>query len=127
MVSRHHPDALKVFGVLCSRVVGYHTKLAFIVGGPLSALFLSQMLYWHGKGARSDGWIWKTQTELTEETGLTRRHQATARKKLRALGILEEKKMGIPGKLYYRINVDNLLDMVMGWREEEERHELLDE
>ena len=78
-------------------------------GGIAGALLLSQLLYWQGRQARNDGWLWKTQAEIEEETGLTRREQETARKRLKALGILEEKRMGVPAKMHFRINEDALI------------------
>ncbi len=88
--------------------VAYYPGLAKIVGGVTSALFLCQINYWGDKGHDGDGWIYKTQEELTEETGLTRREQEGARKSLRGLGILEERNARLEHRLYYRINDDAL-------------------
>jgi hypothetical protein len=57
-----------------------------------------------------DGWIYKTETEMEEETGLTRHHQRKARKILTAAGVLEEKRRSIPCKLYYWVDLKKLAE-----------------
>jgi hypothetical protein len=94
------------------RVIAYHPILAKVVGGVEVAVFLSQLIYWHGKGKDPDGWIYKTQAEFEEETGLTRRNQETARTKLKDLGVLEEARRGVPAKMHYRLDLDKLAELV---------------
>nr|WP_275667292.1 hypothetical protein [Vibrio sp. Isolate24] len=69
---------------------------------------LSQSIYW-SRRTNASGWFYKTQDEWQDETGMTRRELDTARKKLRSLGILEEKKQGVPCRVFYRINEPNLI------------------
>lgn len=73
---------------------------------------LSQAIYWTKKTAqmngREDGWFWKTQAEWEEETGLGRREQETARKYLEESGVIEQKRQGVPAKLWYRVNKEAL-------------------
>ncbi|PMK03352.1 hypothetical protein [Vibrio sp. 10N.261.55.A7] len=69
---------------------------------------LSQSIYW-SRRTNASGWFYKTQCEWEEETGMTRRELDTARKKLRQIGILEEKKQGVPCRIFYRINEPNLV------------------
>lgn len=101
-----------VMSLLEDRPVAYHPDIARIVGGVKAAVFLCQLLYWTGKGKRPDGFIWKTQAEMEKETGLSRYEQEGARKKLGALEVLEEKRMGIPAKLHYRVNTSRLLALM---------------
>lgn len=86
-------------------VVAYQRGLARAVGDHSAGLLLSQFWYWaeHLPQER-EGWFFMTQEQIYEETVMTRREQETARRKLRDLGILEEKKRGVPAKLWYRIN-----------------------
>lgn len=77
--------------------------------GITGALFLSQCVYWSKRTGANDGWFYKTQADWEEETGMTRREQETARHKLVELGFLEEKKQGIPCKIWYRVNDKILL------------------
>ena len=98
--------------VITSKPVAYYVAFANVGGGVTSGVFLSQLLYWTGKGKDPDGWIYKVQGEWEQETGLTRREQETARKRLRQVGILQEKRAGVPARLHYRVDVDKLIDLL---------------
>jgi hypothetical protein len=91
------------------RVVAYHPSFAAIGGGVIAGLFLAQLFYWHDRGSDPDGWIYKTQAEWEEETGLSRWEQETARRRLQERGLLEEKLAGLPARLYYRLDVERLI------------------
>ncbi len=73
--------------------------------GVTGSLMLSQALYWDQNEAaqKRGGWFYKTQEEWTKETGLTRREQETARKRLKELGFIEEKRQGVPAKIWFRV------------------------
>jgi len=85
-------------------VITFYKVLAEIGGGPLEGLFLSQLAYWANEDSEEDGWVYKTQEDWENETMLSRYQQETVRRNLRATGILEEKRVGIPAVLRYRIN-----------------------
>jgi len=106
-----------VLKLLADRPVAYHPDLARIVGGVKAAVFLSQLLYWSGRGKRNDGYIWKTQDEWEQETGLTRYEQEGARKNLIERDMLEEKRMGWPAKMYYRIDFEALHEAIVAYYE----------
>ena len=95
--------------------VAYYAAFAKVLGGVEAGILASQFFYWYGKGHNPEGWIYKTQSEIEDETGLTRRNQETARKKLRQIGVLEEKYSGMPAKLYYRLNLDMLFELMNDW------------
>jgi hypothetical protein len=76
--------------------------------GPSATVFFSQMFYWHGKGEDKDHWIYKTQEEIEDETGLSADSQQTARNKLKAAGVLEEKHSRTEHRIYYRVCIDKL-------------------
>ncbi|WP_437421110.1 helix-turn-helix domain-containing protein [Stutzerimonas chloritidismutans] len=67
---------------------------------------LSQAIYWSKRTDNADGWFYKTMEEWASETGMTRSEQESARKKLVSAGVLEEKKKGVPCRLFYRVNMD---------------------
>lgn len=88
--------------------IAFYRPFADLAGSATGGLFFSQLMYWSGKGVDEEGWIFKTQHEWEEETFLTRSEQESARKALRKIGVLEEKKKGTPARLYYKINFENL-------------------
>jgi hypothetical protein len=94
------------------RTIAFRRVFVTITGSVTAALMLSQLWYWKDKGRNLDGWIYKTQKEWLEEIGLTRSEQETARRILREKGFIEEKKMGVPCKLHYRVNLSAVFDAV---------------
>lgn len=82
------------------------------MGSVKAGLFLSQLLYWADKS--NDGWIFRTQEEIYEGTGLSRRKQEGARKILKKAGVLEEKRGGVPAKVGYRVNYQKLMEILQG-------------
>ncbi len=85
------------------RAVAYFPGLNEITGGITASLFLQQLMYWTEHTSDPDGWIYKTRADLTAELGMTRREQETARRNLKARGLIEEVKRGMPQRLNYRI------------------------
>jgi hypothetical protein len=102
------------------RPIAYHPILAKVFGSVTAALFLSQIGYWSDKGAHHSGWIWKTEEEMTEETGLSRSEQQTARALLTWTGVLEEKRKGVPARMWFKIDWD-MLDIALTEYENERR------
>jgi hypothetical protein len=101
--------------VILGSPIAYYTAFAKAFGSVEAGIFTSQFFYWYGRGHNPEGWIYKTQEEIEQETGLTRRNQETARKRLRALGVLEETRMGAPSRLFYRLNLDRLFLLIDRW------------
>ena len=94
---------------LLDRPIAYHRCFVTLTGSVTAAVLLSQAVYWSRRtGAGNDGWFWKTGAEWEEETGLTRYEQEGARKILRSLGFWEEEKRGIPARLWFRLDLDQL-------------------
>lgn len=99
----------QVFSLLGRGCVAFYPRLADLTGSVTTALLLGQCLYWtrtvlRGQSERS-GWFWKTSAEWQRETGLTRREQDSARHRLRALGLLEEQRRGMPAKRWFRLDL----------------------
>src|SRR5215217_7914291 len=85
--------------------------------GLAAGVFIRQLVFWDGKGADPEGWIYKTRDELEEEIGLSQRQQDKARKTLTGLGILEEERRTVaPHHLYcamhYRVDLEKLLEVL---------------
>jgi hypothetical protein len=117
-MSKEHRDALK--RQLIRNEAGTEDYLDFQIRcvrkfGPAAGLFLHQLVYWVGKEHDEEGWIYKTQLEIEEETGLSRRHQEKARDILLSQGVLQEKRKGLPRRLWYWVDLEALLD-IMGTR-----------
>lgn len=89
---------------LLDRPIAYHRPFAAISGSVCGGVFLSQAFYWSQRTSDPDGWFWKTQEQWFDETFMTRYEQEAARKKLVAIGVLEQKRQGLPAKLFYRID-----------------------
>lgn len=86
------------------RPIAYHPALAKHVGGVNAAIFLCQLIYWDEKADNPDLGVYKTSEEWEEETGLSYREQAGARKKLRDLGLLIETRQRIHHRIYYKLD-----------------------
>lgn len=93
---------------LLDRPIAFHRIFVTLTGSITAALMLSQGVYWSLRTNDEEGWFWKTQEEWVEETGLTRKEQENARKKLRDLKFWQEELRGVPAKLHYRIDSDLL-------------------
>src|SRR5687767_14190718 len=102
----------KVKDLLPNRTVGYSPDLARAVGGATTGLFLSQLLFLSDKGANPEGWVYKSEAEMGRETGLTKREQQTARRKLLALGIIQIVSRGFKFTYHFRIVWERLLQVI---------------
>ncbi len=94
------------------RLIGYYPDIAKAIGDVKTTVFLCQFLYWEGKQHDKQYGIYKTQEEIYNETGLGRREQERARKRLKSLGILTETKRSTPAKLYFKFHW-NILDEIV--------------
>ena len=84
--------------------VSFHRCLVPVAGGVTPALMLSQAIWTTQTLEPSeDGWFLRSQEQWTQETGLTRWEQETARRALRQVGLLEERRVGMPAKLWFRV------------------------
>ena len=96
------------------RPIAFQRVFVTLTGSINAALMLSQANYWACRTKDPAGWFYKTGDEWQEETGLTRREREDARKKLRSIGILEEKLTGVPAKLHYRLIESKIRQLLAG-------------
>jgi hypothetical protein len=84
--------------------VSFHRCLVPITGGVTAALMLSQAI-WTTQTIDPDanGWFTKSRDQWIDDTGLSRWEQQTARRALRNAGFLEERRVGMPAKLWFRV------------------------
>ena len=106
-------------GALVAELLGpalsYHRTLAVVSGGVNAGLMLSRALYLTRRQSRkqSSGWFCGTATVWTQEIGLSRREQETARRDLGRLSIWEEAISGIPPRVFARIRLACLVARLM--------------
>ena len=95
--------------------LSFHRCLVPITGSVTAALFLSQAIYTAQEvDPTLREWFAKSQAQWAEDTGLTRWEQETARRLLRDAGFLEEQRVGLPAKLYYRVCLERIWAALQG-------------
>jgi hypothetical protein len=107
----------KIKELLPNRVVGYSPDLARMVGGATTGLFLSQLLFLSDKGANPEGWVYKSEQEMGKETGLTKREQQTARRKLLALGVIAIMRGGWKNTYHFKVIWEKLYQVIAGFQQ----------
>ena len=95
------------------RPVAYYAELARFVGSVGAAIFLQQLFYWRDRATHE--YIYKTSANIEEETGLSYKEQKTARRKLVALGILQEKHARLQHEMHWTINEEALNEAWVAW------------
>jgi hypothetical protein len=107
----------KVKDMLPNRVVAYSPDLARAVGGATIGLYLSQLLFLSDKGANPDGWVYKSEAEMGQETGLTKREQQTARRKLLSLGVIAIMRGGWKNTYHFKVLWERLYQVIAGFQQ----------
>lgn len=102
-----HTGGRTLFSPLDSfdRPIAFHRGFVTLTGSVTAALMLSQAVYWQRRTHDPEGWWWKTMEDWTEETGLSRKEQESARRRLKTIGLLEEERRGVPARLYFRVDL----------------------
>jgi hypothetical protein len=100
--------------MLPNRVVGYSPDLARMVGGATIGLFLNQLLFLSDKGANTEGWVYKSEADMGKETGLTKREQQTARRKLLSLGVIAIMRGGWKNTYHFKVIWEKLYQVIAG-------------
>jgi hypothetical protein len=111
-VAQTHRQRVK--DLLPNRVVGYSPDLARVVGGATTGLFLSQLLFLSDKGHNTEGWVYKSEAEMGQETGLTKREQQTARRKLLSLGVIAIMRGGFRNTYHFKVIWEKLYQVIAG-------------
>lgn len=112
-----------------NEVIAFLPPLARALSCSVTALFLSQAIYWQRIAGKGRFWYKlrcakrdkegnllppndRTDQSWQWETGLTRSQQERARKILRKLDLLIEKKMGTPQHTYYCVNLSAIQELL---------------
>jgi len=96
-----------------NRQIAFHREFVTITGSITAALFLSQALYWSKKTNFAP--FYKTQEEWTEETGMSRSEQETARKTLRDIGVIEERYDRLSHRMFYKVNRERMDELLLSY------------
>src|SRR3989337_1586025 len=107
----------RVKEILPNRVVAYSPDLARVVGGATVGLFLSQLLFLSDKGHNPEGWVYKSEAEMGKETGLTKREQQTARRKLLSLGVIAIMRGGWKNTYHFKVIWEKLYQVIAGFQQ----------
>lgn len=100
-----HASIVALLTAVGDRPICFHREFARVGGSVQAGIFLSQAFYWSKRtSAGMDGWFYKETKEFEEETMLSRHEQDGARRNLREMGVLEEKRGGNHAKLHYKVN-----------------------
>ena len=94
------------------RPIAFHRVFAEITGTATAGLFLSQCYYWSQLTVDPKG-FYKSPEEWKAETKMTRYEQEKARKTLKDLGLVIEQLKGSPPRLYYLLDHDKLLELIL--------------
>lgn len=108
---------IRLIEAMNDQPVAFNKHYVFIGCGINGALMLSQLVYWTSRTKDANGWIYKDHHEWTQETGLTRKEQHTARKTLKELGFISEKKHGVPPRVFFRIERETLYKSLIEYSE----------
>jgi hypothetical protein len=111
-IAQAHRQQVK--DMLPNRVIAYSPDLARIVGGATIGLFLSQLLFLSDKGHNPDGWVYKSEQDMGKETGLTKREQQTARRKLLSLGVIAIMRGGWKNTYHFKVMWEKLYQVIAG-------------
>lgn len=93
------------------RTIAFYPGLRRVTNSINATILLCQLIYWCDKTKDKDGWIYKTNYELEDETGLSVYEQQTARKILVDLKILEEEFKRLDHTMRFRLNLEVLNDL----------------
>ncbi len=89
-----------------SVTIAFQSSFVVITGDSCAALLLSQLFYWSNKS--HGNWFCKTQAEVQDVTGLSRRQQETACSKLLKINAIQKKLKGIPQKTHFKLNIEHI-------------------
>lgn len=88
--------------------VPFYPRLAVMVGNPFAALLLAQLFYLTQNDSDNDGWVKRTDEQLTQALGIKRDRLTRARARLMEIGVLESHKNGEHATHHYRVDWDAL-------------------
>lgn len=98
---------------MLDRPVAFHPAFRRATRSTVAAIMLSQALYWTNRLSEDrNGWFYKTIAEWESETALSRAEQETARRVLKGLNILEEKRVGLDATVWFHFDWEVLAALI---------------
>lgn len=94
------------------RPIAFYPSLSKHVGGTKACLFLCQLMYWSDKTSNELG-VYKSSDEWEEETGLSYKEQATARKELVKRGLIVETHKRLEHRIYFKFDDESFDSMIL--------------
>ncbi|MFZ3032235.1 MAG: hypothetical protein WA082_04320 [Candidatus Moraniibacteriota bacterium] len=104
-----------VLKAMFQRVVAYTPVIAKATGSVKLTVLWNQIYYWCDKTTDPEGWVYKSQEDLFDETGLTRKAVDTARALGKKLGIMETMVKGTPPTVHYRVDIDRMVELIAAY------------
>lgn len=101
-----------VLKAMFQRVVAYTPIVAKATRSVKLTILWNQIHYWSDKTTDPEGWIYKSQEEIFEETGLSRKETDTARALGKKLGVMESIVRGTPPTVHYRVDIDRMIELI---------------
>lgn len=95
--------------------IAYHRIYTKITGKLTSGVLLSQLVYWGS--TRNFKEFYKTNEEISDETGLSIREVKSAKKILVQKKFIKVELKSLPRKSYYTILSDNIIDSITDFQE----------
>ena len=108
---------IRLIDAMNEKPIAFNRHYVALGCGITGSLMLSQMVFW-SKHTSNNGWFYKTSSEWEEETGLSRREQETARKNLIKLQFIQEALKGVPARLHFRVEKENLYKALLNLHKE---------
>lgn len=99
---------MSIEALISEGIQGYHPSIARAVDSVNAAIMLEHIAFWQRKTEDGEGWAYRSQEDIEERTALSVKKQQRARSRLKELGVLKEKRKGVPAKLFYRLDYDKL-------------------
>ena len=106
-----HAPPLPIIWSLLGRHIAFHRRLVDLTHSVKAAMLLSQSIYWTRRGrdiVQTGGWFHKTTEQWAWETGLSAKEQRLARDALKNLALIDERRMGVPPRVHFRLQAEQL-------------------
>ncbi len=94
-------------GGIHNRSITVYPSLVRLLGGLKETVFLTNLIQWL-PGDDPQKAIYKTVSQIEEETTLTEKEQVRVRNKLKALGVLKERYARLEHRLYFSLDFNGL-------------------